>query len=140
MFGNASRVVRSSTPKGYAGYARVGQRAFGRSSLSLSPQPNAPIPLDPSMQALLRDVDISLLNHKPRTQPEPRELEAFPIAAEERAFEEEVAELDSDTHRKSPAALFGSRRIGAVIVPKQLCSAVTSLIEGVVSSSTLFMG
>ncbi|KAJ2923858.1 hypothetical protein H1R20_g13241, partial [Candolleomyces eurysporus] len=81
------------------------------------------------MQALLRDVDMSLLNHKPRAQPEPRELEAFPIAAEQQVFEEEFAELDSDTHRKSPAALFGSRRIGAVVVPKQLRSAVTSLIE-----------
>ena len=80
------------------------------------------------MQALLQDVDMSLMYHKPRAQPVPRELEALPV--EEQEEELNFEEYVDDTHRKSPAALFGSQGIGAVVVPHQLQSAVTSIIEG----------
>lgn len=75
---------------------------------------------------------MSLLNHKPKLRPIHRELEAEPVeegqSGEGPAYEEE--EYFDDTHRKSPAALYGSRRIGAVVIPQQLQSAVTSIIEG----------
>lgn len=81
------------------------------------------------MQALLQDVDMSLMNHKPMAQPVPRELEALPIEEQEEEFEFDEEHVD-DSHRKSPAALYGSKGIGAVVVPQQLQSTVASIIEG----------
>ncbi|KAF6754297.1 hypothetical protein DFP72DRAFT_899894 [Ephemerocybe angulata] len=127
MLSNASRAARLSAQKGYP---RVCQRAFGRSCPSLTQQPNAPVSLDPSMQALLKDIDISLQNHKAQLQPVPRELEALSIEPqEEQALGEEFLEYGHDMHRKSPAALFGSQRIGAVVIPTELQAAVTSVIN-----------
>lgn len=109
--------------------------------------PNAPIDLDPSLRELLRDVDLSLLKHKTRRgstglteTPSHRELEVFPndpspdvdyLTAEELDGEVESNEKE---HRKSPAALFGSLRIGAVILPLELQGAITKLIAGASSS------
>ncbi|KAJ3532591.1 hypothetical protein NMY22_g7683 [Coprinellus aureogranulatus] len=131
MLGNASRAARLGAQKGYP---RLCQRAFGRSCLSRSPQPNASIHLDPSTQALLQDVDMSLLNHKPRAQPVHRELEAVPSEEGQPPGDgfSDDGEGDwgfDDLRRKSPAALYGSRRIGAVVIPQQLQLAVTSIIE-----------
>ncbi|KAJ3487116.1 hypothetical protein NLI96_g3758 [Meripilus lineatus] len=97
--------------------------------------------LDPSLRELLRDVDLSLLKHKTRRgstglteTPSHRELEVFPndpspdvdyLTAEELDGEVESNEKE---HRKSPAALFGSLRIGAVILPLELQGAITKLI------------
>ncbi|KAF5332576.1 hypothetical protein D9611_005065 [Ephemerocybe angulata] len=82
------------------------------------------------MQALLKDIDISLQNHKAQPQPVPRELEALSIEPqEEQALGEEFLEYGHDMHRKSPAALFGSQRIGAVVIPTELQAAVTSVIN-----------
>lgn len=93
----------------------------------------------------MSDVDLSLLKHKNRHgfgidsafPPGPRELEVFPSDPE---FEEEylsAAELDSqdevpDTKekRKSPAALFGSKRFGAVVLPLELQDTITRLVAG----------
>ena len=72
---------------------------------------------------------MSLMNHKLKAQPVPRELEALPIEEQEEELDFEEENVD-DTHRKSPAALYGSKGIGAVVVPQQLQSAVTSIIEG----------
>lgn len=103
--------------------------------------PNAPLELDPSLRELLRDVDLSLLKHKTRhgsvdvvQSPVRRELEVFPHDPEVDYLTSE--ELDSQDeehdkgHRKSPAALFGSQRIGAVILPLELQTTVTKLIAG----------
>lgn len=108
-------------------------------------QPNAPLDLEPSFRALLSDVDLSLLKHKNRNAAStsaasprgPRELEVFPTdpaavedyltAAELDAHDEE---LDSKEARKSPAALFGSRRIGAVVLPLDLQNSISRLIAG----------
>ncbi|KAH9949373.1 mitochondrial small ribosomal subunit Rsm22-domain-containing protein [Amylocystis lapponica] len=98
--------------------------AFSSTSIVSSHQPNAPLDLDPSFQVLLKDVDISMLRQKSRhpTAENPharalRELEVFPSDA---ASEEEA--------RKSPAALFGSQRIGAVVLPFELQQTITRLI------------
>ena len=124
---------------------------FSKRSFSFTPKncttPNAPIDLDPSLRELLRDVDLSLLKHKTRRgstgltdTPSHRELEVFPndpspdvdyLTAEELDGEVETNEKE---HRKSPAALFGSLRIGAVILPLELQGAITKLIAGASSS------
>lgn len=80
------------------------------------------------MRSLLKDVDLSLLNHKVRYQP--RELETIPIEEESgqkiSAFYEDFEEEKRE--RKSPAALFGSQGIGAVVLPLQLQSAIDLII------------
>lgn len=129
MLSNATRTARIGAQ---LGYARVCQRAFGRSCPHLSHQPNAPISLDPTTQALLNSVDdMSLLKHKVKPHPTPRELEAFSVEpSEEVALEDSWTEEASEMQRKSPAALFGSQRIGAVVIPTQLQSVVTTIING----------
>lgn len=104
--------------------------------------PNAPLDLDPSLQALLSDVDISLARHKARSvMEEPsvhtrRELEVFAdrSAAVDGAelIEEDAEDVEPDHQdsRKSPAALFGSQRVGAIVLPLELQNAITRLIEG----------
>ena len=80
------------------------------------------------MKSLLKDVDLSLLNHKVRYQ-QPRELETVPMEESGQkisAFYEDVEEEKRE--RKSPAALFGSQRIGAVVLPLQLQSAIDLII------------
>lgn len=128
MLSNATRTARIGAQ---LGYARVCQRAFGRSCPHLSHQPNAPISLDPTTQALLNSVDdMSLLKHKVKPHPTPRELEAFSVEpSEEVALEDSWTEEASEMQRKSPAALFGSQRIGAVVIPTQLQSVVTTIIN-----------
>jgi hypothetical protein len=73
--------------------------------------------------------------HHPVVEKPPRkvrELEEFPSDTasnmESSAWEHE--ETESRDSRKSPAALFGSRKIGAVVIPKELQSSVGRLIEG----------
>ncbi|EAU92266.1 3-methyl-2-oxobutanoate hydroxymethyltransferase [Coprinopsis cinerea okayama7 len=84
------------------------------------------------MQALLKDVDMAFANHNPALQPKHRELTAEPVAEAEEALEEvyESFESPEDTlDRKSPAALFGSQKIGQVVVPQQLQDAIVALID-----------
>jgi hypothetical protein len=98
-------------------------------------QPNAPLDLDPSFRALLEDVDISLINRKSlenRTQPH-RELEVFPpglALVNEVDTENDVTDEEGHKERKSPAALFGSDRIGAVVLPLELQKSISLLISG----------
>lgn len=109
------------------------------SSNAETAQPNPPLDLDPSFQALLRDVDISLERHNPKgaALPSRRELEALPVEGNEGSL------LPSDdvpheeySLRKSPAAHFGSQRIGAVILPLELQASITSIIAGECNSHT----
>ncbi len=96
-------------------------------------QPNPPLDLDPSFQALLRDVDISLERHNPNGAPplSRRELEALPVEGREDSFSlSDDAPHDEYNLRKSPAAHFGSQRIGAVILPLELQASITSIIAG----------
>ncbi|GBE77480.1 Rsm22-cox11 tandem protein 2, mitochondrial [Sparassis crispa] len=116
---------------------------FSSSSAVFSHQPNAPLELDPSFQTLLRDVDISILKHKPRhpnaevIQPRvPRELEEYSNPDLDTAYERSLTELESEEGysdpretRKSPAALFGSQQIGSVVMPFELQQTITRLIR-----------
>ncbi|EIW87110.1 hypothetical protein CONPUDRAFT_116167 [Coniophora puteana RWD-64-598 SS2] len=97
--------------------------------------PKPPLDVDPALQALLRDVDISLHSQKRHDAPAragPRELEAFGLA--DAAEREVIDEGDEEAYerreeRKSPAAAFGGHRVGAVVLPAELSDAVTALIE-----------
>ena len=108
-----------------------------------SHQPNAPIDLDPSLRTLLNDVDLSLLKHRARhampsshMELSHRELEVVPhqqnpgvdyLTSEELDV---LQDREDGAHRKSPAALFGSQQIGAVVIPSELQKAVNLLIAG----------
>jgi len=113
---------------------------FGSTSINQS-LPKAPLHLDPSLEALLRDVDISLKNAKTNPEAAHRELEV--VFGEPRAVvagfsPDEWSPMEMDEagsegereHRKSPAARFGSEQIGTVIIPTELRSAVDRLIAG----------
>ena len=102
--------------------------------------PNAPLDLDPSFQALLRDADMGMAHRSnahylEEGPPSHRHMEL--VKQEEVAptnwIEEE--ELSSRESRKSPAAEFGSRKIGAVVLSDQLQESVARLIESVFISS-----
>lgn len=106
------------------------------SSGTHSSHPNKPLDLDPGLQALLNDVDISLMHHKTLHHPPPlRELEALPtdLSSPENGtiYSEATSEEITDNEtRKSPAALFGSQRIGAVSLPSELQRSITLMIAG----------
>jgi hypothetical protein len=93
---------------------------------------NRPLDLDPSFRALLNNEDISLKSYK-RNRPAPRELEVLPSGEAGLFVEEYIEPEDGEehyNHRKSPAAEFGSRRIGAVILPVELQNSINALISG----------
>lgn len=118
---------------------------FSSSPVSSSHQPNAPLDLDPAFQALLKDVDMSLLQKKSRHISAEnrharvhRELEVYP--QDPRTLDDYAGPEDLDFHedgptakeaRKSPAALFGSQRIGTVVLPFELQNTITRLIAGI---------
>lgn len=104
--------------------------------------PNAPLNLDPSLDALLRDIDISLKNSK-QGLAKHKELKIVTgssphqeICLKEWSSMEPNADL-GDVERespKSPAAIFGSNQIGSVILPQELRFA----IEAIVSRNIIF--
>lgn len=100
--------------------------------------PNAPLDLDPSLQDLLKDADMAMGHkfntHYPKEGP-PRRRHMEVIEEEGIVSTEWTEEDDSGSRgsRKSPAAEFGSKKIGAVVLPHQLQESVAHLIE-----STLF--
>ncbi|KAF8665511.1 hypothetical protein AX16_000525 [Volvariella volvacea WC 439] len=91
-------------------------------------QPNPRLNLDSSLRALLRDVDISLVNHQSST-PQLRELEVLPTANLVVNQEGDFYDEPEPKSKKSPAAQFGSQRIGAVTIPVQLARSVETLIN-----------
>ncbi|KDQ63035.1 hypothetical protein JAAARDRAFT_146949 [Jaapia argillacea MUCL 33604] len=113
-------------------------------------EPNAPLDLDPALLALLKDVDISLQSHKHHSAPIPafppdssprRELVEIPRFDEHKIAQEQeerearhttdgLADIQQDRDtRKSPAAVFGSHKIGAVVIPLELRNAIDKLIS-----------
>jgi hypothetical protein len=101
---------------------------------------NPPLNLDPGLQALLRDVDISLKSSK-EGLPKHKELEivtrANPgllhgLSVTEWSPMEVGADLGDVEResRKSPSAIFGSDQIGSVILPQELLTAVEAIISG----------
>ncbi|KAK0199070.1 mitochondrial small ribosomal subunit Rsm22-domain-containing protein [Armillaria mellea] len=108
-------------------FRHILRRSFA-STLVSRRGPNPRLTLDPSLQALLNDVDITLLNHKVQDQTIYKELEVVQEADPSLDYEED--ELPSEkASRKSPAATFGGKRIGAVILPLELQNAISALIE-----------
>ncbi|KAL0951798.1 hypothetical protein HGRIS_008465 [Hohenbuehelia grisea] len=105
------------------------------SSISDTKHPNPPLHLDPSLRALLQDVDISLNQHKHKhayARPGPRELEATSVdilPGEDGALATGDDDVEEHSHRKSPAALFGSQGIGAVILPLELQASINLIIS-----------
>ncbi|KAH7922862.1 Rsm22-domain-containing protein [Leucogyrophana mollusca] len=117
--------------------ARPNVSNFSTSAVAASTQPNAALELDPTLKALLQDVDISLTSTKHRTgeQPrQPRELHAYAIEdpSEDDTFDVEVLGNEEPSERraerKSPAARFGSQGLGAVVLPQELQQSVEALI------------
>ncbi len=119
-------------------------------SASQSYHPNAPLELDPAFQALLRDVDISLrtkLHEHASGSRGHRELEVFPNDPDAEVDYLTSAELDAQDDmlgqkegRKSPAAAFGSQRIGAVVLPFELQSTIGKMISGECEPMSLGLG
>ncbi|KAG2756344.1 Rsm22-domain-containing protein [Suillus brevipes Sb2] len=107
--------------------------SFSTSAVAASTQPNAALDLDPTLKALLQDADISLTSHKHVMEKRPlRELEPVAIEhPEEAADAEDFVEDHSERgeHRKSPAARFGSKKIGSVVMPTELQKSITALID-----------
>jgi len=110
--------------------------------------PNAPLDLDPSLQNLLRGADMAMAHrlnvHYPKEGPPGHRrmelVEQGGITSTSWVEEEEEEELSSRGSRKSPAAEFGSRNIGAVVLPTQLQESVTRLIESAFLSSYYHAG
>ncbi|GJE86251.1 Rsm22-cox11 tandem protein [Phanerochaete sordida] len=133
-------MLRSVSTRALATTLRREARLLSSTASTSAAQPNAPIELDSSMKALLRDVDMSLLRHKVGHPTElgkpPRELEVYPSdpdAVEDYMTSEELEsqepDYDGSSTRKSPAAIFGSHRIGAVILPYELQKTIAGLIQ-----------
>lgn len=101
--------------------------------------PNAPLNLDPSLQSLLRDINISLKNSK-HSAARHNELEIVngvdsslhAISLKEWSSMKINDELGDEVREppKSPAAIFGSNQIGSVILPQELRDAIESIISG----------
>lgn len=97
-------------------------------------QPKQPLHLDPSLRALLRDVDVSLHSHlQTRSH---RELEVFSGPGDSPDLSSSTGPAHSEPFegsitigRKSPAAEFGSEKIGAVALPSQLTKSIKQLIQ-----------
>ncbi|TFY71841.1 hypothetical protein EVG20_g1169 [Dentipellis fragilis] len=111
--------------------------SLSSSARSSSYHPNAPLDLDPSFKALLKDVDTSLLQHKTRRdlagneQASFRELEVFQeLEAEAEIYSYEEMDAEPKGTRKSPAAHFGSQKTGAVVLPYELQQSIEGLIAG----------
>ncbi|KAJ7508658.1 Rsm22-domain-containing protein [Mycena galericulata] len=118
---------------------------FGSSVPVCSPQVRPPIDLDPALRDLLRDVDMSLGGNKRSRAhhlPPKRELEEFPelrpdtlvstgvTVSELGDLEFSESQPEEDTvGRKSPAADFGSRSIGAAILPLELQNSINLIIS-----------
>ena len=97
-----------------------------------------PLDLDPTLEALLKQEDMSLSarieHHPPKAK---RELEVISDAPprHELSMDDwtpmDISESRTGSkERKSPAALLGSQRIGMVILPLELHSAIKKLING----------
>ncbi|KAF9513878.1 hypothetical protein BS47DRAFT_1343701 [Hydnum rufescens UP504] len=111
-------------------------------------RPNPGLHLDPALQQLLRDTDLSLIRSRkhreklPRTY-NPTELEGIPVSSEEDAEAWEAYELGPDIHdpgadveawhnrseKLSQEAAFGSKRIGQISIPLELERSMAAVIQ-----------
>ena len=113
---------------------------FHSTSRWRSQVPNTPLDLDPSLQDLLRNADMTMAHkfntHYPEEPPGHRHMELIEQEGITPTSWIEEEELSSRESRKSPAAEFGSRKIGAVVLSEQLQESVTRLIESAFVSSS----
>ena len=106
---------------------------FLRCSSSSSHQPNAPLDIDKSFRAILRDIDHSIAEQKLNRHhsfPDKQELTAYPTDPEATELAQEEDEGNTRAQRKSPAAHFGSQQPGAVVLPHELKQTISALISG----------
>ena len=113
---------------------------FHSSSRWQSQMPNAPLDLDPSFRELFSDADMGVAHKFNAHYPGHRhaELVEHDGVIPTNWIEEE--ELTSRASRKSPAADFGSRKIGAVVLSAQLQESVARLIESAFVFCTIVSG
>ncbi|KAG6911344.1 hypothetical protein DXG01_001015 [Tephrocybe rancida] len=108
---------------------RCGPRASTPiSARTFTGQPNPPLNLDPTLQAVLEEGDMALT--RGRRGKRVKELEV--VSVEEQFDSEDTSHDEPDGYgleRRSPAAHYGSRQIGAVILPNQLQNAINGLIS-----------
>ena len=106
---------------------------FLRCSSSSSHQPNAPLDLDKSFRAILRDIDHSIAEQKlnrHHSPPDTHELTVYPTDSEATELAYQGDEEKTRAQRKSPAAHLGSQQPGAVVIPQELKQTISALISG----------
>lgn len=105
--------------------------AFGSLSRLAAAQPN-PRLNNLDLETLLQDVDIALHNHSRTHRKTPQELEVIPLQSGEAEIipDSYDREFHENLPRKSPAALFGSQQLGAVVLPLELQDTIQRLISG----------
>jgi hypothetical protein len=104
-----------------------------RSSSFSSHQPNAPLDLDKSFRTILQNIDNSITEQKAKGQhplPDIHELTVYPTDPAPTELSHQDSEPTPGAERKSPAALFGSQRLGAVVIPRELQKSISALISG----------
>jgi hypothetical protein len=115
---------------------------FLRFSSTSSHQPNAPLELDKSFRAVLRDIDNSFSEQKlnrHHSLPDIHELTAYPTDSEATELAHQDDEENARAPRKSPAAHFGSQRLGAVVIPQELKGTISALISGEKASVIVYL-
>lgn len=108
--------------------------AFPSSSRWQSHMPNAPLDLDPSFRELFRDADMGMAHRLNAHYPGHRHVELVKQEGITSTSWIEEEESSSRGSRKSPAAEFGSRKIGAVVLSDQLQESVIRMIESAFTS------
>jgi hypothetical protein len=130
------RVGRSDF-RALSALGRVTKERLHSSTHSNNTHARSKLELDPSLEALLKDVDISLQNYK--SQHRHRELDVFEISEDLKGTEsnEELSEDNGYLGRKSPAAYFGSDKIGSMVIPHELQNAINELISSMIPQCNL---
>jgi hypothetical protein len=125
------RVGRSDF-RGLSALGCIAKKRLYSSAHSHNTHARSKLELDPSLEALLKDVDISLQNYK--TQHKHRELDVLEISEDlkDTELDEEPSEDEGYLGRKSPAAHFGSDKIGSMVIPHELQNAINELISSMV--------
>lgn len=89
--------------------------------------------LDPSFAALMNDVNMSLKRAKQGEKSYVAEKDITPVPASEQPAEVEEGEEDAQAPRRpprrSPAAMFGTKNIGMIVLPDWLIEGVQNEVE-----------
>lgn len=88
--------------------------------------------LDPSFAALMNDVNMSLKRAKKGEQVYVPEKDITPVPGSKQPVAAEEGEEDGQTRRpprRSPAAMFGQKNIGMIVLPDWLVEGVQNEVE-----------